>query len=91
VQELGKLPLHPAQSKEAHLRPRLKLDQDVDVAARAEVVAQYGAKDGETTDAMALTKASDFVWRKLNPDFSHIVTPQLSYYLIIADTVEKGR
>jgi hypothetical protein len=46
LQELEKLPLHPAQSKEAHLCSRLEPDQDVDVTARAEVVAQYGPKDG---------------------------------------------
>ena len=36
------------------------VDRDVAKPHRAEVVPQHGAKDGETTDAMALTEASDF-------------------------------
>lgn len=91
LQELGKLLLHPTQSKEAHPRPRLELDQDVDVTARAEIVPQCGAKDGETTDAMALTEASDSICRKLDPDFGQVVTFPLLYWLIIADALENGK
>ncbi len=61
-----------AKNRNPTFAARLELHQDVDVAFRAEIVAQNGPEQRQATDAVAATEFGNAISSNIDPVIGHL-------------------